>query len=153
LKRSRVFRLLQEQRRKTRYQQSRRAVLPRTAGADVPPDPAPSGTEALPQAPSSKPWHEETAAWWSFVGYARLGLGGRFALCLRGEYFSDPDGARTGAPENLKEVTLTPEWTLSPHFTVRADLRIDWSDREVFETKDGSSRTQPTGLLNVFFRF
>ena len=76
-----------------------------------------------------------------------------FAICLRGEYFADPDGARTGVPQDLKEVTLTPEWKISSHFLVRADLRADWSSRDVFEKRAGFTRTQPTILLNTFYAF
>ncbi len=38
----------------------------------------------------------ETASWSGIAGYARFGLSDTFALCLRAEYFNDPDGARTG---------------------------------------------------------
>ena len=38
----------------------------------------------------------ETAMWNGIVGYARFGLSDTFALILRGEFFNDRDGARTG---------------------------------------------------------
>ncbi|HSB36005.1 MAG TPA: outer membrane beta-barrel protein, partial [Thermoanaerobaculia bacterium] len=95
----------------------------------------------------------ETATWGAIVGYARLGLSDSFALNLRGEYFADPDGARTGVPQYLKEVTLTPEWKISSHFLVRGDLRVDWSNRDVFEKKNGFTSTQPTLLLDVVYVF
>jgi len=95
----------------------------------------------------------ETATWGGIVGYARFGLSDSFALNLRGEYFADPDGVRTGVPQYLKEVTLTPEWKISSHFVVRGDLRLDWSNRDVFEKKDGFTSTQPTLLLDVIYVF
>ncbi len=96
----------------------------------------------------------ELATWTGIVGYARLGVSGLFALCLRGEYFADPEGARTGVSQKLKEVTLTPELKVSRHFMFRSDLRIDWSDRPVFEKKGGeTSKTQPTVALNAIYMF
>jgi hypothetical protein len=94
-----------------------------------------------------------TATWRGIAGYARFGLSDRLALNLRGEYFADPDGARTGVAQYLKEVTLTPEWRLSSHFLVRADLRFDWSNRDVFEKDSTFTSTQPTILADVIYVF
>jgi hypothetical protein len=94
-----------------------------------------------------------TAMWNGIVGYARFGLSDSIALVLRGELFDDRDGARTGVAQKLKEITLTPELKASSHFVIRADLRIDWSDHDVFEKKEGLTGRQPTGLLNVIYLF
>jgi hypothetical protein len=94
-----------------------------------------------------------TAMWNGIVGYARFGLSDTFALVLRGELFNDRDGARTGVAQKLKGITLTPELKASPHFLIRADLRIDWSDHDVFENRKGFTGSQPTGLLNVIYLF
>jgi len=96
----------------------------------------------------------KTASWSGIAAYARLGVTDKVAFCLRGEYFSDADGARTGTAQKLKELTVTPEVKVSSHLTLRADLRVDWSDVEAFEKKDGkTSKTQPTGILNVLYLF
>ena len=94
-----------------------------------------------------------TATWSGLVGYVRFGLTDAFALNLRGEYFADPDGARTGVSQYLKEVTLTPEWKISSHFLVRADFRLDWSNRDVFEKQTGFTSTQPTLLFDAIYMF
>jgi hypothetical protein len=66
----------------------------------------------------------------------------------------DPDGARTGKAQTLKEVTLTPELKVSKHLLFRTDFRVDWSSESVFEKKDaGSSKAQPTVLLNAAYSF
>jgi hypothetical protein len=95
----------------------------------------------------------ETATWSGIAGYARFGLSDSFALNLRGEYFADPDGARTGLAQYLKEVTLTPEWRISTHFLVRADFRVDWSNRDVFEKSAGFTTSQPTVLIDAIYVF
>jgi hypothetical protein len=78
---------------------------------------------------------------------------GGLALSLRAELFEDHDGARTGTAQRLTELTLTPEARLTPHLLVRADVRMDHSDRAVFEKGAGASDTQPTVLLNVLYGF
>lgn len=96
----------------------------------------------------------QTAKWSGIAGYARLGVTDKLAFCLRGEYFADSDGARTGVAQKLKELTVTPEYKVSSHLIFRADLRVDWSDIESFEKKDGkTSKTQPTGILNAAYLF
>jgi Putative beta-barrel porin-2, OmpL-like. bbp2 len=96
----------------------------------------------------------QTATWGGVTAYARLGLSDTFAICLRAEYFADPDGARTGTAQKLEELTLTPELKVSAHLLIRGDLRVDWSDAAVFEKKDArTSKTQPTGILSVAYLF
>jgi len=95
----------------------------------------------------------QTATWTGIVDRARLGLFDHVAMILRGEYFADPDGARTGVNQYLKEVTLTPEWKISSHSLLRADLRLDWSNRDVFEKQTGFTDTQPTLLADVIYVF
>jgi hypothetical protein len=96
-----------------------------------------------------------TAMWNGIVGYARFGLSDSFALILRGELFNDRDGARTGVAQKLKEVTLTPELKVGSHVVIRGDVRVDFSDKEVFEDRDGAltKKRQPTVLLNVITLF
>jgi hypothetical protein len=95
----------------------------------------------------------ETASWSGIAGYARLGISETFALCLRAEYFDDSDGARTGAAQKVKEVTVTPEIKVSSHRLFRGGLRVDWSDAEVFGKRDGFKSNQPTILLNTIYAF
>ena len=89
------------------------------------------------------------ASWQGVAGYGRVTLSPRAALTLRAEWFDDPQGARTGHVQSLKEVTLTPEFKPHPHVVVRGDLRRDWSNRDVFEKGDGTfGRSQVTLSLN-----
>ena len=95
-----------------------------------------------------------TASWSAIAGYARLGLSDVLAFCLRAEYFDDPDGARTGTVQKLKELTVTPEVKVSSHLVFRGDLRVDWSDAGVFSKKGGATMSsQPTVLLNALYVF
>ena len=93
------------------------------------------------------------ARWRGSAGYARVGLTPKVALCLRGEVFDDPGGARTGVAQRLEEATVTPEVRLSSHLITRMDLRIDRSTSRVFDARHGAARTQPTIEANLLFVF
>ncbi len=96
-----------------------------------------------------------TAMWNGVVGYARFGFGDTFALILRGELFNDRDGARTGVAQKLTGVTLTPELKVGSYVVFRGDVRVDFSNKEVFEDRDGAltKKQQPTVLLNALYTF
>ena len=95
----------------------------------------------------------DDAHWSGVAGYARVGPRGPFSLTVRGESFADPDGVRTGTSQSLAEITLTPEAQISPSFLIRSDLRIDHSNRRVFEHESGASDSQTTLLLNAIVHF
>lgn len=91
--------------------------------------------------------------WSGIAGYARIAVTGAFTLSLRAESFDDPDGVRTGVAQTVGELTATPELRLTPHFLVRADIRVDRSDRQVFETSGGFTTTQPTVMIEAIHAF
>jgi hypothetical protein len=94
------------------------------------------------------------ASWQGVAGYGRVTISPRAAITFRAEWFDDPQGARTGYVQSLKEFTLTPEFKPHPHVIVRGDLRRDWSNRDVFEKDDGTfGRSQTTLSLNGIFVF
>jgi hypothetical protein len=94
------------------------------------------------------------ATWQGVAGYGRVTLSPGAALILRAEWFDDPQGARTGYVQTLREVTFTPEFKPHAHIVVRADLRRDWSTRDVFELGDGTyGRSQVTLSVNGIFVF
>jgi hypothetical protein len=95
----------------------------------------------------------QDAGWSGAAAYARMTSKGPWALSARVEAFSDSDGARTGVAQTIKEFTLTPERRLSPHLLLRADLRVDRSDQQVFDDSPGLTRTQPTVLFNAIYSF
>jgi hypothetical protein len=97
----------------------------------------------------------QTAMWSGGVGYARVGFSEAFALIVRGELFNDRDGARTGVAQKLTGITLTPELKVGSHVTFRSDFRVDFSDKKVFEGRDGAltKKQQPTVLLNALYAF
>ena len=94
----------------------------------------------------------ENAVWSGIASYVRFSVTPTFAVTLRGESFDD-SGIRTGIDQTLREVTLTPELRLTPSVLIRADARIDRSNRAVFEKDAGFVRSQPTVLFDVIYSF
>jgi hypothetical protein len=102
-----------------------------------------------------------------FAGYAKYSFHRLFALALRGEIFDDEGGSRTGVPQVLKEITLTPQYKLEAKwsrwnrhltkidgaFVLRGDLRCDFSDHNVFQTAASFRDYQFTTAVNLIYYF
>lgn len=94
-----------------------------------------------------------TQVWSGAAGYVRIAVTEAFALSLRGEYFDDSDGLRTGVGQVLREFTATPELRLTPRLLLRGDARADRSSQPVFEKSQGFAKTQPTVLVSALYTF
>ena len=62
-----------------------------------------------------------------------------WSFALRGEWFSDPDGYRTGIEQDLREVTGTFKWQMTENLQARLEFRHDWSNKDVFDDGGGYS--------------
>ncbi len=81
-----------------------------------------------------------TAAWYGIAQYAYYNLNQRWRAGIRGEWFRDVNGTRvSGAaypanpnqgsfPGNFYEISAGLNWTYSPNFRVRPEVRFDWFD-------------------------
>jgi hypothetical protein len=95
----------------------------------------------------------KNVSWQGLAGYVRVAISPRSALTVRGEWFDDPQGARTAVVQRLDEFTITPEFRPHPHFIIRGDLRRDHSNHPVFERGGGFTDTQVSASLNGLFVF
>jgi hypothetical protein len=93
------------------------------------------------------------AVWDGLAGYVRCNVSPRCALILRGEHFEDRDGVRTGVSQKLREVTLTPEFTLADGVILRGDVRLDISNENVFQKAGEMTKRQFTLLINAVFKY
>jgi Putative beta-barrel porin-2, OmpL-like. bbp2 len=93
------------------------------------------------------------ARWQGVAGYLRLNPSERVGLTLRGEWFDDEDGVRTGTVQALKEISFTPEVKISGGFLLRGEVRYDKSDANVFEKAGTLTDTQTTLALNAIYSF
>jgi hypothetical protein len=94
-----------------------------------------------------------TAEWGGMALYARFNLHQDVSVSIRGEQFEDRDGIRTGVAQTLREVTLTPEYRPAEHFTLRGDIRVDHSDKTVFQKEGGWTDVQTTVSVNALYVF
>jgi hypothetical protein len=93
------------------------------------------------------------AKWWGIAGYAKYDFSDLFSTAVRGEYFDDRDGFRTGTPQKAKEITLTPEFRVAKNLIVRPEYRHDWSDQTVFDSHSipANKKNQNTLALGVMY--
>ena len=114
---------------------------------------------------------QQGTTWTGVVGQAFWRLGRSTAVTVRGDVLNDPDGVRTGTVQKLSSVTISPwyfyraaqegvfsnvEFTTFrlPAFSLRPALRIDHSDRAVFEKKNGSlARSNLTAVVELVYVF
>jgi putative OmpL-like beta-barrel porin-2 len=95
-----------------------------------------------------------TATWQGIAGYVKFQPTDMFALTPRVEYFNDKDGAATGTPQKLKEVTITAEVKSPEGVIMRLEYRGDVSDQNFF-TKNTSqpSKNQSTFTIAFIYAF
>jgi Putative beta-barrel porin-2, OmpL-like. bbp2 len=89
------------------------------------------------------------AKWNGLSGIVKYDLTDKYAVALRGEYFDDKDGYRTGTVQKLKEVTLTFDAKLDGGLILRPEYRHDSSDKQSFD--NDTKKTQDTIALAVMY--
>ena len=83
------------------------------------------------------------AKWYGAAVYANYVFTEKISGTIRAEELKDPQGFRTGVPQNLKEVTLTAQYTLAKDLLLRPEYRHDWSNADSFA---GNTRDQQDTL-------
>lgn len=92
--------------------------------------------------------------WQGAAAYLRYQLTPRFAITPRLEWYSDPQGFTSGAAQQLREVTITPEYKVNDHMIVRAEYRADRSSTPFYQLNNGTLSQQQQTLTSgvvVFF--
>jgi predicted porin len=92
-----------------------------------------------------------SALWNGFAGIVKYDFNAIYSLAVRGEYFNDKDGARTGTVQKLKEVTVTPEVRLAGGLILRPEYRHDMSDQQAFD--NNTKKKQDTVALGAMYRW
>ena len=95
------------------------------------------------------------AKWTGWAGYANYQIDEQWKLSLRGEYFDDRDGYRTGIAQKWKEATLTLGYTPIKNLELRAEVRGDQSNLPVFINSDSvsASKSQRSFGLEAIYKF
>ncbi len=78
------------------------------------------------------------AIWGGAAGIVKYVFTDTVSAAVRGEYFSDRDGVRTGTAQHLKEYTASVDYKLPGGLILRPEYRYDKSDKFSFDnnTKD-----------------
>lgn len=95
------------------------------------------------------------AKWQGIAGYANYQVNEQWRVILRGEYFDDKDGYRTGVIQKWKEGTLTVAYLPAKEWEIRAEARMDKSDRAAFLKSDGFTSTdkQHSFGVEILYKF
>jgi hypothetical protein len=91
----------------------------------------------------SRPAGADAAQWHGEAGYVRVHLADPLWLALRGDYFHDPDGAISGAKQDLVEGTATIEYRPADSLILKLEGRHDHSTKDVFTLHDKDSAGAP----------
>lgn len=95
------------------------------------------------------------AKWQGIAGYANLQLSDQWRISLRGEYFDDKDGYRTGIAQKWKEATATVAYLPNKNIELRAEVRGDRSDQNAFLKSDRTtpSKTERSFGVEMLYKF
>ncbi len=93
------------------------------------------------------------ATWQGFAGYAKYDFTDRLYAAIRGEWFSDEDGARTGTSQDLWEITVTGAYMFVEGLWGRLEYRHDDSNATPFLDGDSATDTQNTISTEVLYIF
>jgi maltoporin len=91
------------------------------------------------------------ANWKGIAGIIKYDYSDKYGLAVRGEYFDDTDGVRTGTAQEVKEFTITAEIKLSSGLIIRPEYRHDWSTSNFFN--GSTKKSQDTIALGVMYKF
>jgi hypothetical protein len=95
------------------------------------------------------------AKWQGLAAYLNYQLNDQWRVSLRGEYFDDKDGYRTGVVQKWKEGTITLAYMPIKAVEIRGEFRADKSDQPAFLKSDGvtATDTQRSFGLEVLYKF
>ena len=81
------------------------------------------------------------AIWEGIAGYMNYQFNEKWRVSIRGEFFNDRDGYRTGVVQEWKEGTLTIGYAWLKNFELRAETRHDISNVNAFLNANGIGRS------------
>lgn len=94
------------------------------------------------------------ADWSGVAGYVNYKFNDQWRLSLRGEFFDDADGFRTGITQEWKEATVTVAYLPTDSLEFRGEVRGDWSDVDSFQDDDGNAEDNQYSFgLEAIYKF
>jgi len=105
-------------------------------------------------ASSINPDGMDKAKWSGLAGYVNYMLNDKWRVVVRGEYFDDKDGYRTGVVQKWKEGTVTLAYLPSKSMEFRGEVRTDNSDQSSFVKSDGTTgKSQYSYGVEAIYKF
>ncbi len=95
----------------------------------------------------------ESALWQGFSAVANYDLTDRWSTALRGEWFEDHNGARTGLRQTLWETTVTAKYLVTQHLSTRLEYRHDESSQDHVFVAGKDKATPGQDLIAVAFTY
>lgn len=95
------------------------------------------------------------AVWHGIAAYLNYKFNNCWQTSLRGEYFNDGDGYRTGVRQAWKEVTFSLGYLPFKNFEIRAETRHDFSNVRSFTNHAGvnTNNNDQSYALETFYKF
>lgn len=95
------------------------------------------------------------AIWQGIAAYLNYTINDCWLTSLRGEYFYDQNGFRTGVRQQWKEVTMTLGYLPCKNFEIRGELRHDFSNVSCFTNSRGinTSNNAQSYAVEAFYKF
>lgn len=96
----------------------------------------------------------KAADWYAYSSHLFYTIDSRLKLGLRGEWFRDDEGTRTGVLKrpgfaaSFYDVTVGATYKPRPHVWIRPEIRFDWSP-EARAFNDQTAKSQFTGAFDV----
>jgi len=95
----------------------------------------------------------DNAEWWGISTIFRHDVNNWLSLNVRGQFFNDVDGFRSGAVQNLWATTFSPEIRVSKNMVFRMEYRHDESDEASFDDNGAPTHRQDTAGAQAIFLF
>ncbi|MGH8056397.1 MAG: porin, partial [Candidatus Entotheonellia bacterium] len=93
------------------------------------------------------------ATWQGIAVIVHMAATDKFGLSVRGEFFNDEDGARTGTVQDLWEITLTAAYKWVKGFETRLEYRHDRANVASFDREGRPTKNQDTISAEFIYRF
>lgn len=94
------------------------------------------------------------AKWNGLAAYVNYKLSDQWRVSVRGEYFDDKDGFRTGVTQKWKETTATLAYLPTENVELRGEVRYDKSNVNSFNQPDGGPKDNQNSVgLEAIYKF
>jgi hypothetical protein len=96
----------------------------------------------------------QTARWWGGMIIGHAGLNGPLSVTSRLDYFNDRSGRRTGIPQSLKALAISPRLSITSGLDIISEFRLEWSDQAGFTSPESSAARQSSSMaLQAIYGF